>query len=137
MIGGIEPQDGGWKTPPAAEYVWNDRFSPRPAKRPWRDPPCMCLACLANKLFNGPRGHDAMALFSQTGGPKIGQPVIYVPSAGITYYGWITAVSAANGTVSISYLVPAQTTLSVASGVQYDNTSNIVFPSWRYPEEYV
>jgi hypothetical protein len=69
---------------------------------------------------------------SETSGPKIGQTVIYSPSAGVTYPAMLIAVAAGTGLVRLTVFQPGATFLD-AQNVPYDYTRNIVFPSWSYP----
>lgn len=77
-----------------------------------------------------------MALFTQTAGPKLMQPVIYSPSLGVQNAAIITGVNA-DGTVSLAYFTAGSTTLGAASSVPNDQTAVKKNPSWRWPEEYL
>lgn len=76
-----------------------------------------------------------MALFSQTSGPKLNQPVVY-RTGGTDYAAKITGINS-DGTVSIAYFTPGSTTLGAASSVKNDQTAVTLTTSWRWPEEYL
>lgn len=70
---------------------------------------------------------------NQCSGPKVGQSVIYSPSAGVNYAAIITQIQT-GGLARLTTLPPGGTTPDVQN-VPFDYTGNIVFPSWRFHGE--
>ena len=77
-----------------------------------------------------------MALFTQTAGPKLLQPVVYSATAGANKAAIISGVNS-DGTVSLAFFTAGSTTLGSASNVPNDQTGVTINPSWRFPEEYL
>lgn len=81
-----------------------------------------------------------MGLFTLTDGPKVMQPVLYAPATGSSYAAIITGVNvtgSATGAVSLAYFVPGSTTLGAATNVPNDQTGVTIYPSYRWPQEYL